>query len=121
MTDDVVRTDDGCTPLPDDRGAPLGPPLPARLATFDGHVQRLEHGWRWRARLASDDLAELLANAVRGTGQRLVGPAGSGVNVWLGDVWFDAESGGVCCELVGRSGAPLASPAVGAVIGDLGG
>ncbi len=110
MTDDAMCTDDGFTPLLDDRGAPLGPPIPARLATFDGHVQRLEQGWRWRGRLASDDVATLLGSAVRGRGQHLVGPVGAGVSVWLGDVWFDAETGGVCCDLVGRPGDALWTP-----------
>jgi hypothetical protein len=113
MTDDVV--------LIDHHGAPLGPPFPASLATFDGHVQRLEHGWRWRGRLASDDVAELLRSAVRGGSQRLVGPVGAGVNVWLGDVWFDAESGGVSCELVGRTGEPLGSLSIDAAVGGIGG
>ena len=110
MTDDAMRTDDGRTPLHDHHGAPLGPPIPARLATYDGHVQRLEHGWRWRGRLASDDVAELLGSAVRGRSQRLVGAAGSGVSVWLGDVWFDAETGGVWCDLFGRAGDALVVP-----------
>ncbi|TVR93240.1 MAG: hypothetical protein EA416_05450 [Trueperaceae bacterium] len=116
MTDEAVRITDGCTPLHDHHGAPLGPPFPARLATFDGHVQRLERGWRWHGRLASDDVAELLGSAVRGRSQHLLGPAGAGVSVWLADVWFDAESGGVSCDLVGRSGEALGVLPVDAVL-----
>lgn len=121
MSDDAVRIGDGCTPLLDHHGAPLGPPLPARLAAFDGHVERLEHGWRWRGRLASDDVAELLASAVCGSSQRLIGPAGDAVAVWLGDVWFDAESGGVHCDLVGPTGEALGVRAGDLALGDLGG
>jgi hypothetical protein len=119
MSDEAMRTDHGCTPLLDHRGAPQGPPFPARLATFDGQLQRLEGGWLWRGRMANDGVAELLARAVRGHAQRIVGPGGAGASVWIGDVWFDAATGGMCCELIGRAGEALGSPTAEDVVWDL--
>lgn len=106
MTDDVVRIDERLPNL-GPRDAALGPPVPARLARFDGVAERLEGGWRWSGTLTSEEVASLLATAVRGGSQGLIGPSGAQVRVWLGDVWFDAESGRTRCELVGNAAAAL--------------
>ena len=106
MTDDALRLD-ARLPHQGPRDTPLGPPVPARLARFDGSAERLERGWRWSGTLTSTEVAALLAAAVRGHSQSLMGPTGTQVRVWLGDVWFDAESGRIRCELVGNAAAAL--------------
>lgn len=117
MTDDAVRLDERL-PHHVPRDTRLGPPVPARLARFEGYAERLERGWRWTGRLTSEDVAALLAAAVRGQSHGLIGPTGAQVRVWLGDVWFDAESGRIRCELVGNAAAALiASHAAGASTG----
>ncbi len=72
---------------------------PARLARYDGAVQRTEGGWTWRGRLPIGAIAPLLRSASRGQPEPLQGPPDAPERVWLRAVWFDAETGTVTCEL----------------------
>ena len=71
----------------------------ARLASYDGIIQRTERGWSWRGRLPIGAIAPLLRSASRGQPEPLQGPPDTPGRVWLRAVWFDAETGTVTCEL----------------------
>ncbi len=78
---------------------------PARLARYDGIIQRTERGWTWRGRLPVGAIAPLLRSASRGQPEPLQGPPDTPARVWLRAVWFDAETGTVTCEIAATDAA----------------
>ena len=96
MADDIER-DVRIHGAPTDEGG--GQTHPARLARYDGTIQRADGGWTWHGRLPIGAIAPLLRSASRGQSEPLQGPPDAPQRVWLRAVWFDAETGTVRCEL----------------------